>query len=121
MSYSTEDNPPVVRQPTSLQASPFEREWSSGLCACIDDLTSCFLVLLCPHCYMCYLYKKEGESCWLPVFGAGILPLRIKHRITNRIKGTLMNDFCTSCLCGPLAVCQLKRDIDSIKSKNTGG
>lgn len=43
------------------------------------------LVLFCPHCYMCYLYNKEGESCWVPFCGAGILPLRIKHRVMHKI------------------------------------
>uniref|UniRef100_A0A3Q0KMC6 Cornifelin homolog B-like n=1 Tax=Schistosoma mansoni TaxID=6183 RepID=A0A3Q0KMC6_SCHMA len=111
-----ENSSPVVQQPTSIQRQTSEREWSSGLCACFDDLPTCCLVLFCPHCYMCYLYNKEGESCWIPVCGAGILPLRIKHRIMHEIMGTLMNDVCTTCFCGQLAICQLKRDIDYTKS-----
>ncbi|XP_018655087.1 hypothetical protein Smp_135250 [Schistosoma mansoni] len=85
-----ENSSPVVQQPTSIQRQTSEREWSSGLCACFDDLPTCCLVLFCPHCYMCYLYNKEGESCWIPVCGAGILPLRIKHRIMHEIMGIFM-------------------------------
>ncbi|CAH8873359.1 unnamed protein product [Trichobilharzia szidati] len=116
MSYPMENSTPVVHQPTPMQEPAFEREWTTGLCACLEDLPTCCLVFFCPHCYMCYIYRKEGESCWLPVFGAGILPLRIKHRIMHRIMGTLLKDFCISCFCAPLVVCQLKRDLDNIRS-----
>lgn len=33
------------------------QQWSSGICACCDDLQSCFIGLLCP----CFLFGKNAE------------------------------------------------------------
>lgn len=39
----------------------------------------------CYPCYLCHMYSISNEACWLPLFGVGVLPLRIKHRIKHNI------------------------------------
>lgn len=42
-----------IQQPTTRSA-----EWSSGICACFDDMPSCCVGVFCP----CFLFGKNAES-----------------------------------------------------------
>ncbi|XP_027069717.1 protein PLANT CADMIUM RESISTANCE 10-like [Coffea arabica] len=42
---------------TQSESSGVPQQWSSGICACCDDLQSCFIGLVCP----CFLFGKNAE------------------------------------------------------------
>ncbi|TGZ60992.1 hypothetical protein CRM22_008228 [Opisthorchis felineus] len=74
--------PPVTQQPESVQ----QREWTTNMFGCCEDVPRCFLVACCTPCYLCYMYKYDHEACFLPVFGAGPILLRVKHRFKYDIR-----------------------------------
>ncbi|CAH8873355.1 unnamed protein product [Trichobilharzia szidati] len=107
----------VVRnQPRAFCRHDIGREWNSGLFDCLDDIPSCWMATLFPPCFLCYLYDSAREACWLPVVGSLIAPLRVKIRTQHHIKGTLFDDYCDTCFCPCLVMCQLKREIDYLKA-----
>ncbi|TGZ60991.1 hypothetical protein CRM22_008228 [Opisthorchis felineus] len=105
--------PPVTQQPESVQ----QREWTTNMFGCCEDVPRCFLVACCTPCYLCYMYKYDHEACFLPVFGAGPILLRVKHRFKYDIRGSLLKDICASTFCGPCVMCQLKADMDQMKNE----
>ncbi|CAH8873361.1 unnamed protein product [Trichobilharzia szidati] len=110
-------NTVITEQPNTVTTTKQEgRDWTNGLFQCTDNCSLCWLVACCFPCYLCYMYKLSNESCWLPVFGSGPMYLRIKHRFRHSIKGTLLNDWCVSTFCSCCTTCQLKKDMDYIKS-----
>ncbi|KAJ9565395.1 hypothetical protein OSB04_001361 [Centaurea solstitialis] len=54
-SILSDQSPPPTQIETSSD-SPLE--WSSGICACFDDLQSCFVGTICPW----FLFGKNAES-----------------------------------------------------------
>lgn len=57
-------------------------KWSSGICACFDDIPSCSVGLLCP----CYLFAKNAEF-----LGSGTF---IGSCATHFVLWSLINMFC---------------------------
>ncbi|XP_052173768.1 protein PLANT CADMIUM RESISTANCE 10 [Diospyros lotus] len=49
------DEIPVPARPEISGDAP--SQWSSGICACCDDIQSCFIGTLCP----CFLFAKNAE------------------------------------------------------------
>lgn len=129
----------VVQAPTSSNDGPVQ--WSSGICACCDDMPSCFIGLFCP----CYLFAKNAEflgsgtligpcmthlvlwalinsvgclltDCVLLGFpGCFISCYACNYRKNLRAKYNLpeapCGDFVTHFFCHPCAVCQEYREI----------
>ncbi|KER21458.1 hypothetical protein T265_15090 [Opisthorchis viverrini] len=104
---------PVTQQPEPVQ----QREWTTNMFGCCEDVPRCFLVACCAPCYLCHMYKYDHEACFLPIFGAGPILLRVKHRFKHNIRGTLLKDLCASTFCGPCVMCQLKADMDQMKKE----
>lgn len=73
---------PVARDPT---------QWSSGICACADDLQSCIIGAICP----CFLFGKNADF-----LGSGTLA---GSCMTHCILWGLVNSLCL-CTGGILAV-----------------
>lgn len=67
-----------VHRPTSLNVAP----WSSGICACCDDMQSCCIGLVCP----CYLFAKNAEF-----LGSGTF---VGSCMTHFILWALVNSVC---------------------------
>ncbi|XAR48348.1 hypothetical protein NMG60_11031151 [Bertholletia excelsa] len=49
------DDIPVPAHPAIVSESPVQ--WSSGICACCDDIQSCCIGLLCP----CFIFGRNAE------------------------------------------------------------
>ena len=87
-----------------------DKEWSTEICGMCDDMKICACVAFCTPCYACYLSKRLGEHCCVPVV-AGVLPLRVKTRLMLGIRGTICNDFCCLYCLQPCTLCQLAREM----------
>ncbi|KAL3534792.1 hypothetical protein ACH5RR_003253 [Cinchona calisaya] len=46
-----------IQTKTKSESSVVPHQWTSGICACCDDLQSCFIGLICP----CFLFGKNAE------------------------------------------------------------
>ncbi|XP_041361740.1 cornifelin homolog A-like [Gigantopelta aegis] len=98
--------PPTCTQP---------RAWSTGLCGCCEDISSCCLGCWCPCGLACRVAMDMGESCCAPCC-AGILPLRTKLRVQHNIRGSILLDCCVVCWCPCCALCQMAREQTHIKN-----
>ncbi|XXG49203.1 hypothetical protein AAC387_Pa02g3451 [Persea americana] len=67
-------------EPPSRSQDP--AQWSSGICACCDDMQSCCIGLVCP----CFLFGKNAE-----VLGSGTL---VGSCMTHFILWGLVNGLC---------------------------
>ncbi|XP_078676620.1 placenta-specific gene 8 protein-like [Branchiostoma floridae x Branchiostoma belcheri] len=108
----------VVQQPMVTVVGP--RQWSSGLCACFDDMGSCLASTFCFPCFLCFLADKMGESCCTPCCHAhaAMVGMRTKIRIQNNITGDIHNDIWTTGCCAMCAACQMSREVDFVNSVN---
>ncbi|XP_072985979.1 cell number regulator 5 isoform X2 [Typha latifolia] len=66
-------------------------QWSSGICACCDDMQSCYLGALCP----CYLFGKNAEF-----LGSGTLA---GSCMTHCILWGLITSLCCVCTGGMMS------------------
>ena len=107
------------------------REWSSGLCACGDDCSSCVCTYCCGWCYLCYMYSQFGENCCVACLSCGVpatggpvcyfspalFALRTAHRNRFGVRGTMCNDCCCTIWCPMCVQCQLKRDMNYVTNE----
>ncbi|CAH1788181.1 unnamed protein product [Owenia fusiformis] len=92
------------------------KTWSTSLFSCTSDMKSCCLVTWCGPCYECWFHSKNNESCCTPMCVPGAsIALRTKIRTQNNILGSIIDDCCMACLCGPCTLCQMKREYDIIQ------
>ncbi|KAK3592626.1 hypothetical protein CHS0354_008166 [Potamilus streckersoni] len=123
---NTNNTTVIINQQPQVRRGP--RDWSTGLCGCLEDVTSCLLTWCCTPYYSCYLAMELGESCCLPLcFGPGecmpsggypvpwLVALRVKVREANKIQGSIMGDCCAVCCCPLCVMCQLKREHNYVK------
>jgi len=92
------------------------RDWSSGLCACFDDLPSCLVAFCCTPCMECWVAHTAEECALLPcIFPMSSVAIRTKIRVKHNIKGSICNDCLIYAFCTPCTSAQLKREMDNIK------
>ncbi|XP_053374602.1 cornifelin homolog A-like [Mercenaria mercenaria] len=116
----------VVASPSSQSYSKFgmdtilvttsidgNRDWTSSLFDCMQDKLNCLFVVFCSPCVTCQLGTRIGECLFMPLFVPGaILTMRTRLRTLGGIQGSICNDCLMSSLCGPCALCQMKREMD---------
>ncbi|KAM7256998.1 hypothetical protein ACFE04_012739 [Oxalis oulophora] len=81
-SESEQDAVQVGREQEVSVIRSGNEQWSSGICACCDDMQSCCVGLLCP----CYLFGKNAE-----ILGSGAL---LGSCLTHFIFWTFLNAAC---------------------------
>ncbi|XP_002129917.2 cornifelin homolog A-like [Ciona intestinalis] len=87
------------------------KEWSSGMFACCDDMNICCCVWFCSLCYVpCSMAPRMKENCCVGYFGN--VAMRSRFRALHHIKGSICSDWCSLFWCGPCATCQLAREMD---------
>ncbi|XP_036453032.1 plac8 onzin related protein 6 [Colossoma macropomum] len=110
--------PTVMMQPVAFQSpdSPKTGQWSSGICDCCEDMSTCCLGFWCPCCLMCNTSERFGECFCLPLvqisFGVPLtFAMRSSVRERYRIQGTMFNDCCVSTCCAVCVWCQIAREL----------
>ncbi|XP_045196757.1 placenta-specific gene 8 protein-like [Mercenaria mercenaria] len=89
------------------------RDWSSGICDCMQDATNCVMVAFCAPCVQCQIATRMGENVCVPFCVPGaMIALRQRLRTLGGIQGTLCGDCLVFAVCGQCALCQMKREMD---------
>jgi len=123
--YAPNPNMPVVQQPGSnttivINQQVVQRQlkdWSSGLCACFDDMSICLCVTFCGLCAACRLADDLGEHMCIGLCVPNWLNVvRTKLRTQLGIQGTICNDCCMSTYCGLCTMCQVMREVKLAKA-----
>ncbi|XP_072093290.1 protein PLANT CADMIUM RESISTANCE 10 isoform X3 [Arachis hypogaea] len=84
------------QQASSNGSNQMQTQWSSGICACCDDMQSCFIGFICP----CFLFGKNAEF-----LGSGTF---LGSCVTHFLLWSLVNTACcflTDGLCLALPGC----------------
>ncbi|KAI3446607.1 hypothetical protein Pfo_003272 [Paulownia fortunei] len=74
--------PPGDARPAQQHINNGPGQWSSGICACFDDIQSCCIGLFCPY----YRFGKNAE-----VLGSGTM---VGSCMTHFVLWALVNTFC---------------------------
>ncbi|XP_077984880.1 cornifelin homolog [Glandiceps talaboti] len=102
----------IVQQPIVMrEAGP--RVWSSDLCSCCNEMSSCLLSACFPLCFEMHLWNRSNENiCGPCCIHNSALVLRTKLRTQYSIQGSIMSDCCTTLCCYQCALCQMSREMD---------
>jgi len=110
----------IVQQPMAgAPGGPLmPRPWTTDTFSCFDDCGVCLLTYFCPCITVYQVAEDLGESgcgvcCCVP---NQLQVLRTKLRVQQKIQGTMMNDCCCTSFCGICTLCQMKREINYLKS-----
>ncbi|XP_046855585.1 cornifelin homolog A-like [Xenia sp. Carnegie-2017] len=107
---STNNTTVVVQQQPQQVVIQGQRNWSTGLCGCFEDVGGCLFALFCPLIHSCVVSGKAGECCCVACCCP--IALRTKIRIRHNIAGSIVDDCCILACCGPLAACQMDRELN---------
>ncbi|ELU00487.1 hypothetical protein CAPTEDRAFT_167063 [Capitella teleta] len=101
----------VLVQPQQVQVN-LPQSFSTGLCACFDDMEICCLGTFVPCVLGCQLADAMNESCCVAnCLAFGLMGMRVKTRMQYNIGGTICSDWCTDAYCGLCVKCQLAREL----------
>ncbi|KAI8740949.1 placenta-specific gene 8 protein [Biomphalaria glabrata] len=92
------------------------RDWTSGICSCLNDFAGCILTFVCPAIMMCRLANRLDECAFLMYCTpGGAMALRTKLRTMGGIKGSICGDcVMTCCCCICCTMCQMSRELDKM-------
>ncbi|XP_029988958.1 cornifelin-like [Sphaeramia orbicularis] len=109
------------------ETEPFT-EWTTHLCDCFEDVSTCCYGFWCCPCLACTVSGRFGENyclpicdiltpsvmaaCGIPVFvPPAVYGMRASIRNRYKIKGSLCKDIGVSCFCVWCAWCQMHREL----------
>ncbi|XP_064181659.1 cornifelin homolog isoform X3 [Anguilla rostrata] len=109
----------IVQQPPAVQVGMVQsNQWSTGICDCCDDLSSCCLGLWCFPCLACKTTSEFGECACLPLvdtLSPCVPPVSFAMRAGVRNRYGIQGDMCSDCLyaafCNVCSWCQIAREI----------
>ncbi|XP_072259109.1 cornifelin homolog B-like [Pyxicephalus adspersus] len=116
---------PVLSQTVMVsQAQP--KGWSSGICDCCEDMSTCCFAFWCFPCFQCATVSDHGECLCLPLLDQTCLgyspacppismAMRASVRERYKIPGSICDDCCMLYWCLCCAWCQMAREIKKYK------
>ncbi|XP_031427639.1 cornifelin homolog B isoform X2 [Clupea harengus] len=109
---------PVVTQPglgrtttTVTTITQTGGDWSTGLFNVCGESSTCLMGAFVPCCLDFNLAHQYGECVCLPMLPGSTLAMRVGMRERFKIRGSVCEDWVAVCLCYPLAVCQMIREM----------
>jgi len=97
-----------------------EVPWTSGLCSCFDDFSSCCYACMCPMCAGASAREDFDGSNWcFNCLCLNACVLRNVVREAYNIEGTCLGDCCTPFLCNCCALSQVLREVKARGSANS--
>ncbi|KAH9496661.1 Placenta-specific protein 8 protein [Bulinus truncatus] len=97
-----------------------QRPWTSGLFDCCSDIPVCLCTTFCYTCMAMKVASDMEEFVCLPCcVPAATLTMRVKMRAQERIPGSICNDCLTEAFCCYCSLCQLAREVKTVKAHNT--
>ncbi|XP_071963569.1 placenta-specific gene 8 protein-like [Antedon mediterranea] len=111
---------PMVFDPNLNLQGNQQRDWSTGLFGCLEEITPCLLAFCCPTIAESYLACEADESCIVPCCVPGApIAIRTKLRTQYGIRGSLCNDCAMYYCCVPCVVSQMIREINNVRMGRT--
>ncbi|XP_026208934.1 cornifelin homolog A-like [Anabas testudineus] len=114
----------VQMQPTHVMAvtttTQESRTWSTGLCDCCSDMSTCCFGFWCFCCMQCQTASDFGWCCCVPALDYCCVVsylLRTSIRQRHDIPGSCCEDYCTVMWCYQCAWCQMKRELKIRRNK----
>ena len=108
-----------IKVSSVLKSSKMSKEWSNGLCSCLNDIPLC----LTGYCAPCYVFGKNAEAVGDDCLMCGIVTfvplanlwfatqIRGKIREQKGIDGSFVNDLLMSCCCPLCALIQEAQEV----------
>ncbi|BFZ09593.1 hypothetical protein BsWGS_12632 [Bradybaena similaris] len=89
------------------------RSWTSSVCSCLNDCTSCILGAWCLPILLCRISNRLNECALVTCCTCGgFMALRTKLRTMGGIRGSICSDCLMTFCCGPCVACQMSREMD---------
>ncbi|XP_054656277.1 cornifelin homolog B-like [Dunckerocampus dactyliophorus] len=107
----------VIRVQPQSRCLQGTEQWSTGLCACHEEMGDCCFALCCLPVFTCKVSSKAGACPLLPLLDCiGCVPpasLAIRASVRERygIQGSVWSDCLYGCCCYSLSWMQISREL----------